>query len=312
MMNKKAVYILIGAFLVVALGFAGYIAWQKDVGFIQERLIRAGATSKTISIKQGLAQEEIQKLAIIPESRPIKKPISALNTTTQQLLKKANLDLYYQANKDDVVGRSLLVPDMYNRKNFNYEPAFGGSKIFFDPLSPKDGKWSYWRETGLFKSWVAIAGSRDQYVLLTDVDRGIDFLVRIVREDGECMLNDKKTNLTELVVRDIGVSTKFQTLADIGPLSGWPTSDIGRIILSNDMLVIWNLQYAKDQWLSQKKITQTDHNGVACASAVIIQRFGGISQLEKELTRSLLSAPPSKASTKIYDYYQITDSTTNK
>lgn len=261
--------------------------WYLDIDFLQEKTSRIFSPSKDTFISKELSSEEIKNLARIPVYVPFKKSIPAGTSLAQERLKQADNVLLYQSNPQDISGRTMLVDT--NQNVHYYIMGLGGAIDSFETSA--SGKMvvqtDFWRETGVFRFWSPISNSQDWYLVLSDPERNQDFAIRISREKGGCFLSDRTTYLTDFLVRNISFTAERGAIDDLGTIYLWSEKDLATLIKPGDLLTVYNLQHNPLTKQIRGVFAKRDTLGVVCAEALVINRFAGKKQLEKELARSI-------------------------
>lgn len=261
--------------------------WYLDVGFIQEKTSRVFSSSKDTLISKELSSDQVKNIARIPLFIPFKKSIIAGTPLAQEKLKQADNVLLYQSDPKDTSGRTMLVDT--NQNVHYYIMGLGGAVDSFETSA--SGKMvvqtDFWRETGVFRFWSPISNSQDLYLVLSDPERNQDFAIRIAGEKGGCFLSEKTTYLTDFLVRDISFTAERGVFDDLGAISLWSEKDLATLIKPGDLITVYNLQHNPLTKQVRGVFAKRDNLGVVCAEALVINRFGGKKQLEKELAKPI-------------------------
>lgn len=289
-------------FILVIFTFVmGVLLWINDTWFIKEKAMSVVALPliKTSLPMQSLTSEQIKQLAKILSARSINSHINPTLPQLAEQLKKSNNFLYYFGNRPDVTGRSMLVDSneklIFGFGGIGWHAASSSGKMVLLPR--------YRQESGVFKSWSKTTNGQDFYAILSDPVRNVSFIVRVNKQRGSCSPTEGETDETDLIVRDIQYRFDSYIFEDLGPISLWPDSDLAKIIQPGDLVVGYNLLYDVPQTHGTDLSVHQDSFGVTCASALIINRFGGKQQLAKELGREIPDAPSNFMYNKIYNFY---------
>lgn len=259
-----------------------------------------------------LSKQEIIRLARnVSDLRRLTKPINPGDSTIAQKLVESDNVLLYSSDPTDTTGRTMLVD---TKQNIHPFMGLGIASLGFE--ASRSGKIvtlrGAWRQVGVFKDWVKVPDSADLYMLLSDPEKNADFLIRLTRmvilnkeqAKGSCYYADRPNPayLTEFIVQNISVTAERGALDDLGLFGSWRDEDLLKIIKPGDLIVAYNYQYAPENKRKYGMFSKKDGNLALCTEAVLIHRFGGKKQLEKELGKEI---PPVKPTTMFGDIVDL-------
>jgi hypothetical protein len=148
------------------------------------------------------------------------------------------------------------------------------------------------RVSGVFSSWMRTYNSRDLYLILSDPQTKREFAVRTLFQKGGCFAASDELGLTSLVVQNINTKATNGDLSELGVVSAWSESDLAKIIQPGDFLVAYPRLYPKSTRTTHNLLAVSDYeNGVLCADSLILSRFGGKEEIEKEIGKKIPLSP---------------------
>jgi len=197
--------------------------------------------------------------------------------------KKAGYSIVWGGNIADTTGRTVLASSQ--RTYENYKDVFGWSQADFG------GHSDFGRGVGIFKEWQAISGSKDFYVVLENPLTQQEFTARILVEKSDLSspFEDKQLmggNRTRLEVENLNItdpksSKMFQR---IGFFYNLDIKIINEIIKPGDVVAVYTIPLSSSEIKSSSDtFIKMDKNSVPAIVSLTIRRFGGKSEIDKEL-----------------------------
>lgn len=307
MLPKYKVPLIVFLFLLLVIVFV-YAGYQKPDSFSKLPLISLISPNTPMSsqlVTRTLTTDEVKALVKIPGLRQTITELASSNEKVAAKLKKADNVLLYFSDANDETGRTLLVDTRQNIHKLvmglggvrdKYEASVSGK------ITIKKG---LVRTSGIFQAWARVPNSKDLYLILADPDpeRKIEYLQRVILEKGGCFSAGLDSGLTDLVIQNIQTVTQQADFSELGPFSSWSENDLAKIIKPGDFVVTYNQIYPlKLRKYGAYEITDYGQKAV-CLDSVVINRFDGKKQLEKELKRSIPSIPNSPMLNRILTIY---------
>ena len=205
------------------------------------------------------------------ETKVTPTPVSSEQISPFSLAARAEAAGYriiFQGNSHDTTGRTVLHEGRGERSD--------GAGAF--PAVYK-GAQDIWRLIGVFKGWEEIANSKDRYIKLYDPleDRDLP-LARVAFE--ESGLFKGRFYATSLAVAnlDYGPENPAISPADkLGSVMDWEIKDLDRIFKPGDVILVTLVFGTEGEGILR------DNEGKPLVGWLVIRRFGGKAQVEKEL-----------------------------
>lgn len=183
----------------------------------------------------------------------------------------------FRIAEGDQVGRTLFYkgkegPIVRNESGRSY---LGEGQVFISGSgeNPQD---QYYL-VGPFMGWQEVEDSVDKYIVIRDpsTEMPLFFFSRVV-------LGPKQSSPTLFGVEDLDETLKQgrPVIQALGNLSEWDWTEMGRIIISQDAMVVVPR-------FNDKGVPELDEDNHVLVAELIIRRFGGKAQLEKELGRQI-------------------------
>ncbi|PIY94489.1 MAG: hypothetical protein COY68_02930 [Candidatus Levybacteria bacterium CG_4_10_14_0_8_um_filter_35_23] len=212
-----------------------------------------------------------------PESKTSEK--TADNTkkmvSVEEAVEKAGYKVSWNGNKNDTTGRSIIA-DNSRDSTTTFQDSVAMANLEQNPQNIVFG-------LGVFKGWETIANSKDVYILLENPQTKKSYKGRITFDDSAFNFVDNRNVKTLFLVEDMNYGPTTKTGFDA---SGYyflvfetnPKEDSQKAIKTGDVIGFRGL--LED---TAKQIVKKDSSGVSVIHKVYLRRFGGSSELIKEL-----------------------------
>lgn len=274
--------------LLITLLGGGYFAYQK-VPAVYESVNSLAASTAEWWNSFSAPFDPNKKIQVAPSGIPQFQPSvpseyitpETANKTPEALAKEAGYNIIWKDPKD-TTGRTVF---------YDYRGGWGGGiGENYSQQNGTDGKVYRHRISmvGSFGSFEAIPASKDKYIILKDPRTGvlfqkirIDFEGKIVTTEGmrPTNLGIENISLNKATAQSSGVNGKLEYVPQ------WDKEQLARIIQPGDAVHI-SLTAVKG---ISGNVLQEENNVVTAnyepyfAGSIIVRRFGGKAQIEKEL-----------------------------
>jgi len=216
-------------------------------------------------------------IVFLPKPKaPQKTAVNAPQTVSaREAAAKVGYGILWQGDKNDNTGRSLIADD-----------ARDTSTTVIDSVAlanPEQNPQNITLGLGVFKGWETIANSKDVYMVLENPLTKKTFKGRITFENSAANLVDSKNIQTLFLVEDMNYGPTTKTGFDA---SGYyflvfetNTKEISqKAIKIGDVIGVRGLLEN-----TAEQVVKKDSNGISVIQKVYLRRFGGITELRKEL-----------------------------
>jgi len=213
-----------------------------------------------------------------------KTPQKVTNNTpktvsAQEAVTKAGYGIFWQGDKNDKTGRNIIADDTRKTSTTHYDSV----GLNYAEENPEN----IMMALGVFKGWEAIENSTDTYILLENpINKKIlkgrltfsaSSLNSVSNPSGQ------KNVTTALMVEDLNYGPKTE--------KDWINDYVSRPLEENSLALFEKAIKVGDvvavrtilENMPGYQIVRKDDKGVSVVSKVVIRRFGGSSQLLKEL-----------------------------
>lgn len=272
------------------------LVWYFNPLFIQNRIISL-INPVPILPAGNLTADNIKKMPKYAELSPIKQPLIIQDKKIAEVFKDSVDTVYYRGDNSDTTGRTYLVAD----KNLAERGAVGFGAFRVEKFASVSGQrkmaTGVIKEVGIFDEFINIPDSPDYYLLLSVPGGQEKFIIRanLNAKNPQFCAQSYEGMTTNLLVQNFDISretyntpTKF---AALGSLSLYSYDDLNKILQRGDVVTVWNNLWPDFYWPKYNilGLNRTDSSGFYCAKGLIIGRFGGKEEIEKELGRTINS-----------------------
>ncbi len=207
---------------------------------------------------------------------------------------RAGYGLVHQGNYFDMVGRTVMA-DKSRYTPSLFDDLGGGANRVNEPpwWENSNGLANRIYGAGIFKKWEEIGGEKDRYLFLTDPYGAGEIKFRLIFEPkaeffgrfhSVICIDDLDFGSQELEALGSGGKPVFMPL---GYLSDFSPEEIERIFQPGDVVGFLLRYSGEPQGMPLKGEISTDGSNISVISSLILRRFGGQSQLEKDLGRKI-------------------------
>lgn len=195
--------------------------------------------------------------------------------------KKAGYDISWIGDKNDKTGRTMLA------KGRRSEELLEDKFLWTMEIDEVHKLQAPILGIGIFDHWESVIDSDDKYIVLTNPLSKFSIKARIVFEEQEASSKAGFFKATQLVLENLDYGYKNQKASysfSIGKFSDG-NLNLDKILKKGDVVSAYTIFLDEETRKTKKQMIIFDDQKIPVIGVLMIRRFGGIEQLNKEINK---------------------------